>query len=53
MVAYSELGNKIYDKKWSYFVANYISGILRDVLGLKINLVIIENAVNFKVIHSD
>ena len=40
-----------FDKKWSYFIANYISSILREILGLKISLVILENAVNFKVTH--
>jgi hypothetical protein len=38
-----------FDSKWSYFIANYVSGILREVLGLKINLVILEYAVNFKI----
>lgn len=38
-----------YDQKWSYFIANYLSAIFRDVLGLKINLVMLENAVNFKI----
>lgn len=41
-----------FDTKWSYFVANYISGILREVLGYKTNLVILENAVNFKIYTS-
>lgn len=38
-----------FDKKWSYFLANYMSSIFREVLGLKVNLVILEHAVNLKV----
>ena len=36
-------------KKWSYFIAHYISTILREELGLQVNLVVLENAVNFKI----
>jgi len=38
-----------YNIKWSYFIANYVSSILRDILGLKCTLTILETAVNFKI----
>jgi hypothetical protein len=36
-------------KKWSYFIAQYISSILREELGMQVNLVVLENAVNYKI----
>lgn len=36
-------------KKWSYFIAQYVSSILREELGMQVNLVVLENAVNYKI----
>ena len=35
--------------KWSYFIAQYISSILREELGMQVNFMILENAVNYKI----
>jgi len=39
-------------RKWSDFLANYISSIFRDILGLEIQPVILENAVNFEIVKN-
>lgn len=41
-----------FSRIWSDFLANYISSIFRDVLGLEIQPVILENAVNFEIVKN-
>ena len=38
-----------YGYKWSVFIANYVNSILIEVLGVKTNTVISNNAVNFEI----
>ena len=38
-----------YSRKWSDFLANYISSIFREILGLEVQPIILENAVNFEI----
>jgi hypothetical protein len=39
-----------YGFKWSVFIMNYIASMLKEVLELKINTVILKNAVNIEVL---
>jgi hypothetical protein len=38
-----------YTRKWSDFLANYVSSMFRDILGLEVQPTILENAVNFEI----
>jgi hypothetical protein len=38
-----------FSRKWSDFLANYVSSIFREILGLEVKQVIMENAVNFEI----
>jgi hypothetical protein len=38
-----------YGFKWSIFIMNYIASMLKEVIGLKINTVMLKNAVNIEI----